>query len=389
MINNSFATINLNNILHNYNTIKKYVNKNNTEEEVLVMGVIKANAYGHGAINIARFLKENGCDYLGVSSFLEASNLRRNYIKTPTLVLSEVDLGYIDYVCNENITISVFSYKYAKKVSDICGLLDKECKIHIKVDTGMLRVGVSYSEAVEEIKNIVKLPNIYIEGIYSHFATADEKDDNFMMKQYNRFIEVLDALENLEISFKYKHIANSAGVFNWDKVGNKTNLVRVGIAMYGHYPSEEVDKSVLELKSALSLKTKVLKLNDLEEGEGLSYGLTYKAIEHRKVATVGVGYGDGFPRNLSNKGYVEVNNQKAKIIGSVCMDKMMIDITDIDNVKINDEVVIFGNLISVEEVAKLINTINYEILTRIQNRVTRIYEFNGDSFVESDNNFVF
>ncbi len=382
MISNTYAIINLDNIQHNYNEIHRFVNKG--EEDVTVMPIIKANAYGHGAIHIAKFLKDNGCNYFGVSNVEEASKLREHNIKTNILVLSEVDFEYIGYVAKNNVTISLFSYEYGKRISDICKALGTTCNVHIKIDTGMNRVGVLYKDAYDVVKKVSKLPNINIEGIYTHFATADELDKTFTIKQFKRFSEILDNLEKENITFKYKHACNSAGIIIGDDLKMHLNMVRPGLALFGYYPSEEVDKSKIHLKPSMSLRCKVIKLTDIYEGDGVSYGLTYVAKEHRKIATIGAGYGDGLPRGLSNKGYVEINGKRAKIVGRVCMDKTMVDITDFaTSVSINDEVILYGGDISVEEIANLVNTVNYEVVTRIQNRVTRIYKLNDENHIET------
>ncbi len=377
MISNTYAIIDLDNINHNYNEIKKFVNKG--KEHVMVMPIIKANAYGHGAISIAKFLCDNGCEYIGVSNLEEASKLRENNIKTRILVLSEVDFEYIGYVAKNNITISLFSYEYGKKISKICEALGTTCNVHIKIDTGMNRVGIPYKDAFEVVTKVSKLKNINIEGIYTHFATADEMDKTFTLKQYKRFSKILDKLEKVGLSFKYKHCCNSAGIFYDEEFTMHLNMVRPGLALYGYYPSNNIDKKIIDLKPSMSLHSKVIKITEIQKGDGVSYGLTYIAKERKKIATIGVGYGDGFPRGLSNIGFVDINGKRAKIIGRVCMDKTMVDITNFaDEVSVNDEVTIFGNCISVEEVANLVNTINYEIITRIQNRVTRFYKINGE-----------
>ncbi len=384
MISNTYAIINLDNIKHNYEELKKIVYTG--DNEVTVMPIIKANAYGHGAINIAKFLCDNGCKYIGVSNIEEASRLRDNNIKSSILVLSEVDFEYIGYVVKNNVTISLFSYEYAKKISDICKVLDVTCNIHIKIDTGMNRVGVPYKEAFEVVKKVSKLSNINVEGIYSHFATADEYDKTFTYKQYERFYKIVEKLEIEKIDITYKHICNSAGILMNSEHNMKFNMVRPGLALYGYYPSDEVDKTNAKLKPSMSLHCKVIKITDIYDGDGVSYGLTYIAKEHKKIATIGVGYGDGLPRSLSNIGFVEINGHRAKIVGRVCMDKTMVDITDFaDEVAVNDEVIIFGGDISVEEIATLTNTVNYEIVTRIQNRVTRLYKIGEDLHKDTTN----
>ncbi len=389
MISNTYAIVDLDNLKHNYEEVKKHVNQ--FDKNVTVMPIIKANAYGHGAINIARFLRDIGCEYFGVSSLKEASNLRKSYIKTPILILSEVELGFIDYAIRENITVSLFSYDYGVKISQLCELLGKRCRVHIKIDTGMLRVGISHLRAVAQVEKILSLKNLDVEGIYTHFATADEKDLTFTNLQYDRFIKIVNTLESDGFTFKYKHASNSAGTFTvTDKLKDDClNMVRPGLIIFGYYPSDEVDKNILKLLPTMSLRCKVIELNQLDIGDGVSYGLTFKAEKKMKIATIGIGYGDGFPRGLSNKGYVEVHGKRAKILGRVCMDKTMIDVTDIDDVRVNDEVIAIGNSVTFEEVASLVDTSNYEVVTRIQNRVTRIFKYQGEEFVASDDNFIF
>lgn len=371
MISNSFAVVNLDNLKNNYDEIVKFIDN----KDVTVMPVIKGNAYGHGALEVAKFFEENGCDYFGVSSLKEAYELRENSIKTPILVLSTAELEYIDYVVDNNITISLFSYEYAKVVSEICEKLNKKCKVHIKIDTGMSRVGMVYKTAFEEVQKVCALPNLEVEGIYTHFASADVEDFEFTEIQFSRFSELLEKLKSCNIDFKYKHCCNSSAILRGKDLGMHLNMVRTGLCLYGQYPSEYVSENLINIKPVMSLKAKVIDIREIESGEGVSYGQTFVADKRTVVATISVGYGDGLPRNIGTIASLEVQGERVKILGRVCMDKCMLDITDIeDKVSIGDEVTVFGGLVTVDELAKISGNSNYEILTRILGRVDRIYK---------------
>ncbi len=362
--NRAWVEINIKNILENYNKFKSHVGKHTK-----VMGIIKANGYGHGSLEIGKALIKDGCEYLGVAGIDECYELRDGGIDVNILLLNEVDDEEIEKAVKENITFTVFSVKKAKLINEKSK--DKKSKVHIKLDTGMNRVGLSYKKCVEEIKEIYKLENIEVEGMYTHFATADEEDNTFTKKQFKRYKEVVKKLEDEGIEVKIKHVCNSAGTIMQKEM--HLDLVRVGISLYGYYPSEEVDKEVIKLKPSMVFKSKIVHIKEVEAKEGLSYGLGSVSSSRRKIGTVTVGYADGYSRNLTNQGMVEIKDKLVSVVGKVCMDQILIDLTDVEEVVIGDEVILYGNKVSVENISKKIDTINYETVCMVNRRVPRIY----------------
>ncbi len=362
--NRAWVEINIKNILENYNKFKSHVGKHTK-----VMGIIKANGYGHGSLEIGKALIKDGCEYLGVAGIDECYELRDGGIDVNILLLNEVDDEEIEKAVKENITFTVFSVKKAKLINEKSK--DKKSKVHIKLDTGMNRVGLSYKKCVEEIKEIYKLENIEVEGMYTHFATADEEDDTFTKKQFKRYKEVVKKLEDEGIEVKIKHVCNSAGTIMQKEM--HLDLVRVGISLYGYYPSDEVNKEVIRLKPSMVFKSKIVHIKEVEAKEGISYGLGSVSSSRRKIGTVTVGYADGYSRNLTNQGIVEIKDKLVSVVGKVCMDQILIDLTDVEEVVIGDEVILYGNKVSVENISEKINTVNYETVCMVNRRVPRIY----------------
>ena len=370
------AEINLDAVCHNIKLVQNKVGKT-----VKVLAVIKTNAYGHGAVQIAKALKEKNNIYaFATATVEEAVELRKNGIDNTILILgysfSECYEDIIDY----DISQTVFDYESAKKLSEIAVKKDKTAKLHIKLDTGMGRIGFCPNDvSINEIKKISKLPNIVLEGIFTHFACADEADKTSVKLQKDRYFDFVDKLEKEGIRPQIKHFCNSASIMEFD---NKyLDMVRAGIITYGLYPSDEVDKSKMNLIPAMTLKSHISYVKTVPKGEGISYGLTYVTPSEKIIATVPVGYGDGYPRQLSNKGKVLVNGQFANIVGRVCMDQFMIDVTDIKDVQIGTEVVLVGvqndKSISVEELANSVGSFNYEFVCNINRRVPRVFIQNG------------
>lgn len=370
--NRAWAEVNLDNIAHNVKEIRKI-----TDKKAEIMGVVKADAYGHGVKEVARTLLENGVTRLAVSMLDEAIQLRQEGIDVPILTLSYTDPRRAEEIILNDVTQTVFSHDVAEALSDAAVRLNRNVKIHIKIDTGMTRVGFmpGYS-AVKNVVQISKLPKIIIEGLFTHFASADETDKSYTYVQFERFMSIVSELNRVGIYIPVKHVCNSAGLIDLPEM--HLSMVRPGIALYGLYPSDEVDKTKVDLKPAMTLKANVILVKDVEKDTCISYGRIFKTSHNSKIATIPIGYADGYTRLLTNKGRVLVNGQFAPIVGKICMDQCMIDITGIDgHVNVGDEVVLFGRQndseIKVEDLAKSIGTINYEVVCIIGKRIPRVY----------------
>ena len=364
----TWAEINLDNINFNLNNIKKLL-----KEDTKICTVLKANAYGHGSVEIAKFLENKNVDYFAVARLEEAIELRENNIKMPILCLGFVPEESLEYAIKNNITLTIYSLETAKKLNDISEKIGVNAKIHIKIDTGMSRIGFEVNEeSIDQIIKIANLKNLYIEGIYTHFAKSDEIDKDFTYKQVNRFKFIIDNIEKKGINIPIKHVSNSAAIMDLPNLN--FNMVRCGIVLYGCYPSDEVIKDRLQLKPAMTLKTRVSHIKELKEGTGISYGLRYKTRKQEKIATIPIGYADGFTR-MQNNPKVSINNEVFNVVGRICMDQCMVRIDKDIDIKIGDEVIIFGESnISADDIAKDLGTINYEILCMVSRRVDRIYK---------------
>ncbi len=336
--------------------------------------MIKADAYGHGACQIADEIKGK-CDFFGVASVEEAVELIYHGIDTPILILGYVSPEDYDTVVKENIRIPIFSYECAKALSDEACRQGKTALFHFALDTGMSRIGfLCTDENADVCEKISKLPNIKAEGIFSHLATADEKNLNKAKMQIKLFDEFTEKLRCRGISLGIKHINNSAGIINFS---NSYDMVRCGIITYGLYPSGDVTKDIVDLKPVMSWYSIVTCIKELEKGAEVSYGGTFKVEKKTKIAVVAVGYADGYPRCLSNKGHVIINGKYAPILGRVCMDQIIVDISDIPDVKIETKVTLIGSdresSISMEDIGNTAHSFNYEQACRISRRVPRIY----------------
>lgn len=374
MEHRTYLKIDLNRLEHNFNSVR-----NKLPSKVKVLGVIKANAYGHGAVEIGRFLDDK-CDFFGVACIEEAIELKRSGIKTPILILGRVFPFDIEAAVKYDIRIPIFSYADAVALSEEAVKQNKSVPFHFCIDTGMSRIGFQVNEESADIcKRITELPNIFAEGLFSHFATADEADLSKAVEQRNKYKSFCDMLGDRGIKIPIKHLNNSAGIMNFDEY---FDMCRMGIITYGLYPSEEVDKSLLDIEPIMSWYTKISHIKVLEPEREISYGGTYKTDKPTKVATIPIGYADAFPRCLSNKGKVIINGKYAKILGRVCMDQFMVDVSDID-CNVNDEVVIVGTQkdahISMEELSNSAYSFNYELPCRIPARVNRVYVYNGET----------
>ena len=370
----TWAEINLNNIGHNLNEIK-----NCLKENMKVCCVVKANAYGCGSVEVSKYLQNKNVDFFAVARIEEGLELRKNDIKLPILCLGYTDISMIKEAIDKDISITVYNLEYAKKIDEISKQLNKIAKIHIKIDTGMGRLGFLPETAIKSIEEIKKLKNIYIEGIFTHFAKADEKDKSATLIQLEKYKKVIDKLNDLNINIPIKHVANSAAIIDLDE--DLFNMVRVGIILYGYYPSDEVNKEI-KLKPCLKLKSVVTNVKVLEENIGISYGHVYKTSEKCKIVTIAIGYADGFNRIQKNP-VASINGEILDIVGRICMDQCMAKAPLHMDIKIGDEVTIMDNDIkelSVEENAKRNDTINYEVLCMINRRVTRVYKDNDKTY---------
>ena len=370
----AWAEINLDAIKHNYNEIRKI-----TSPDAKIMAIIKADGYGHGFKAIASVLLNNGVDAFGVATTDEAMQIRKAGFTLPVLILGVVlDDEYKKAIENE-ISLCVANFETATEISEIAKNIGKNAKIHIKLDTGMGRIGFVCGDndidVKEEILKIASLPYISVEGIFSHFSRADEEDSAYTDFQFEKFSKICSSLKNDGLNIPYCHICNSAGIIQFPKY--HLDMVRSGIITYGLYPSDVVDKSKLNLIPAMTVKTKVTNIKEIKHESQISYGGNYKAMPGQKIATIAIGYADGFSRILSNRASVLINGKEAKVVGNICMDQCMIDVTHIDSIKIGDEVIIFGsdgnNTITVESVALLLGTINYEVVCSVGKRIPRAY----------------
>lgn len=370
-----FAEINIDFVEENYKNMKAFIGKDKK-----IMIVIKADAYGHGALPIAMELKKVGMDSIGVATIDEAIELRKQIEDTPILILGHTPKEEFERLISYDITQTIYKYSMAEDLSKVAKRLGKQGKIHVKINTGLMRLGFYPDEAsLEDIVRIHELPNISMDGLFTHFAQSDSEDPSFTEKQIRIFEDFIERLKQRGISAPTVHASNSAGYMNFEKA--HYNMVRAGISLYGLYPSLSTEKCKLKLKPVLSLKSKVIFLKEVEEGVPISYGGTYVTGVPSKIATISVGYGDGYPRSLSSKGRVLIRGEYAPIVGSVCMDYFMVDVTNIEDVCEGDEVVLIGrqgqNEITVDEIAKIDGTINYEIVCRLGKRIPRIYYKNG------------
>ncbi len=372
VLNRTWAQIDLDALAYNMRNIRKI-----TEKSAIVNAVVKADAYGHGVEEVSRTVLANGASRLSVACISEAKQLRRAGIDAPVMILGASDEKEAEEIVKYDIIPAVFSYNFAKAVSDAAVKAGKIAKIHIKVDTGMSRIGFVAGEneeaAVDEIKKIRKLPNIEIEGIFSHFSTSDEADDRYTKRQFKIFKEFCDMLSDSGIKIPIRHIANSAAIMMYPET--HLEMVRAGIVLYGLYPSEEVDKSRLPLMPVMSLKSRITMVKEKEAGWGVSYGREYITGSRTRIATVPVGYADGYTRNLAKNACILLKDgTRAKIIGRICMDQCMIDVTNVNNINAGDEVTLFGaDGITADDIAGWMGTINYEVVCLVSKRIPRVY----------------
>lgn len=372
-----YAKIDLDAIAHNIALVRKKI-----PERTKLMLIIKADAYGHGAVPIARNFEEFA-DYFGVAEMYEALELRRAGIKKPILILGYTSPHLFETALAHDITLTMFQYSSIQALSETAVRIGKTARVHFGVDTGMSRIGFRVAEG--EVKNAVtaaNLPNISLEGVFSHFALADAFNKTPSIEQSKLFDQFVFMLEENGIHVPIRHLNNSAGILSFDR---HYDMVREGIILYGLYPSEDIRTETdgsFDFHPAMSLITHISHIKTLEAHHGISYGHTYITNKDMRIATIPVGYADGYPRALSNKGFVLIHGKRCPILGRVCMDQMMVDVTDIPEAKIEDQVTLVGHdgneFISAEEVADAAYSFNYEFVCGIARRVPRIYIKNGE-----------
>ena len=367
-----YAEISLEAIGHNIREVKKRL-----PEGVKLLGVVKANAYGHGAVPVASYL-ENQVDYFATATIEEAVELRENGISAPILILGYVSPSQYGDLVEYDITQTIDSYAQALALEKEAARQNRKAKAHLAVDTGMTRIGFQVTEHdADEAAKIADLPHIELEGMFTHFSCADQEDKTYCSMQMEKYDKMTALLAERGVTIPLRHICNSAGIMEFDD--HRFEMVRSGIITYGIYPSEEVKKERLDLIPALSWKSHVIHVKEVGPGIGVSYGATYVTEKPMtRIATVSAGYADGYPRALSNQGCVLIHGKKAPIIGRICMEQMMVDVTDIPDVQVEDVVTLVGTdgdeTITIEEIANPAARFDYEMLCDISSRVTRVYK---------------
>lgn len=369
----SFARIDLDAVENNLNELKRLLSPG-----VKTMCVVKADAYGHGSERIALFL-EDKCDYFAVASLDEGMELRVAGIKKPILVLSYTSELEFEELINNNITATIYEPQGARLLSEAAEKLGKTAKVHIAVDTGMGRIGFFDTESgADEVKEVSKLPGLFIEGLFSHYACSDIDNKESVNSQTARFENFIRLLEERGVEIPIKHICNSASVIEEEK---NFDMVRLGVALYGIYPSREIHAERLRLISAMQVESHIIYVKTVKKGTKIGYGQIYTAPDERKIATVSIGYADGFNRCMTGRGYVLVKGQKAPVVGRVCMDQIMVDVTGIEDVKLGDRAVILGRdkdaEITAEQLGKMSDSFSYEVLCNFMPRIKRIYMRSG------------
>lgn len=341
------------------------------------MAIVKADAYGHGAIKVVEILKEEGINKFAVVIIEEGIELRESGIDDPILIIGYIPEEEYPILIKYNLTPAIYKYSQAKELNKIAKDMGKIIDIHIKTDTGMARFGFPASmETIDEIQKISLLSNINIDGIYSHLATSDERSNPYVHIQFDKFKFILEELEKRDINIPIKHISNSAATINFKEMN--LDMVRPGTSIYGLYPGPEMlSNPTIELEAVMSVKAKLAHIKEIQEGDFVGYGSTFTAKRKTKIGIIPMGYVDGMYRRLGNRGEVLIRGKRCPIVGNICMDNFMVDLTDLDKVSIGDEVVIFGRQgkerISAEEVAEIAGTHSVEVINRIGKRMPRIY----------------
>lgn len=369
-----YAEIDLDAVIKNVESMKA-----NLDSDTAMIGVVKTDGYGHGSVPVAKVIDPYVTGY-AVATVEEGILLRRHGIKKMILILGSVYESQFEDLIKYELSLSLFQMEKGERLSEIAVSMGKTAGIHIALDTGMSRIGFPVNrESAEMIAAISRLPGIRIEGMFTHFAKADEKDKASARRQLCAYEQMVEMLNELGIKIPMKHCSNSAGIIDLKEA--QMDAVRAGISIYGMYPSDDVQKRLVPLYPVLSLKSRIVLIKSIEPGTSVSYGGTFTAEKMMKIATIPIGYGDGYPRNLSNKGSVLIHGKRAAVLGRICMDQMMVDVTQIPEACEDDEVTLIGadgdERISVEEIARICGGFHYEIVCDIGKRVPRVYKKNG------------
>ena len=365
----AWVEIDLDRLKENFRKVKRLVGP---DKRILV--AVKADAYGHSSVAVSRALAAEGVSTLGVASLEEAIEIKRGGAEVPVLILSPSSFMEVPEIVTEGFTSTVSNIEYARKLSVVARALNKKMKVHVEVDTGMGRTGVNYSGAADFIRQVRELDSIQVEGIFTHFANAEESDKTFALEQLKRFTQVLEELKARSLEVPLVHAANSASLL--DIRESHFNMVRPGLVIYGMYPSRWVKRQI-DVEPVMTFKARIAHLNNIPRGETVSYGRTYAAPKDCTVAVVSVGYGDGYSRALSNKGEVLIRGKRFSIVGVVCMDLTMVDVTGHPEIRVGDEVILMGKSgeeeISADELARLSGTISYDVTCSVGPRVPRVF----------------
>jgi len=369
----TWAEIDLDALAHNFMQIRKTI-PNNTK----IMSVVKADAYGHGHQMVSKKLVQMNTDYFAVATTTEGAQLRREGIETPILILGAASSDEFSVFFEYDLIPTLYDLPFSESLNDYARTKNKKIKAHLKIDTGMNRIGFSQSsdQTINEIINIYSLDNIEIEGIYTHFASSDKESDAYTKMQYERFMKICDELASNGVYIPLKHCSNSGAVLNYRDLC--LDIVRPGIILYGHYPNDDIAQSnPLFLKNVMSLKSKIGQLRVINSGDRVSYGGDFVANKKTLIATIPIGYADGYSRLLSGKAYAKVKGYSVKSVGRICMDMCMFDVTDVDSVCKGDTIILFGgdssSYVPVEQLAKEMGSISYEILCMVGKRIPRVY----------------
>lgn len=370
-----WAEIDLDAIAYNMKNIKKLA------KDREIIAVVKADCYGHGSVDVAPTLLENGASRLAVAVLTEGIELRKNNIKAPIMILGYTPISVGVDLINYDVEQTVYDLEYARELSRIALKLNKKAKVHIALDTGMGRIGfLPNKDSVKDVSEICSLDGLDVVGIFTHFSTADEEDKTYTNEQFSKYTWFIDELSNVGINIPLKHVSNSGAIM--DMPETYLDGVRAGIILYGYYPSETVNKNNLSIKPALTLKASITHIKEMDANMYISYGRTFKTERKSLIATLPIGYADGYSRLLGKEAKVIINGKFAPVVGRICMDQCMIDVTDIGDVNVGDEVIILGqdgNLkFNADDFANIIGTINYEIICMFKHRIPRVYTKNNE-----------
>lgn len=368
-----FVAVDLSAIDHNLSQLQSHM-----APGVKTCAVVKADAYGHGSVQVGKHI-EDRVDYFAVTSIDEAMELRQGGIQKPILILTYTDPHWYDDLIDLDLTATIYNAQEAKLLSDAAAAKGKKVKIHAAVDTGMARIGLTPTQqSADAVAQMAKLPGLTLEGLFSHYACADFADKTAMNRQTELFDGFIAMLEQRGVEIPIKHICNSAGTMEPEK---QYDMCRLGVALYGLYPSDEMQKNAIRLKPAMEMVSHVIHVKTVLAGTKIGYGHTYTAPTEKKIATVSIGYADGYNRCMTGVGYVLIRGEKAPVVGSVCMDQIMVDVTGMDSVAVGDHVVVLGKSedkeITAEELGAMSHSFHYEVICNFMPRVKRVYYLNG------------